>query len=265
LRPTDPIDISSDSEDNLKSRRVLPVSEHLEALRILIIRCVGTLIVSCGLVACFFPYCARFMNWPLEWAARKQSIALQGLVTTSPMGIFSVLIQICILGGLALASPFILFFIGRFIAPALTFKEKRLLLPTCLTALVLFLIGALFSYFCVLPPSLLLSMQLNNYFHFQLIWSAPHYYGLVVWMTLGIGLCFEFPLILMISMWIGLISPQTLKKIRKHMIVAILIVGAAIIPGGDPISLLVLATPLYLAYELVIWWGAKKFPPACSD
>lgn len=248
------------SNSEIPNNRLYALAYHLEALRVLIIKSTCALIVGCSIIGCFFSKFTFLMNWPLNWAAHKQSPhELQGLVTTSPMGVFSVLVQVCLLGGLALALPFILFFIGQFIGPALSKREKQFLIPSCLTAFSLFIIGASFSYFCVLPPSLLLSMQLNEAFHFQLIWSAPHYYGLVVWMTLGIGLCFEFPLILFILMWFRVLTPQSLKRIRKHMIVSILIVGAAIIPGGDPISLIILALPLYLAYEVVIWLGHRQF------
>lgn len=242
--------------------------DHLEELRRLILKSLLVFLAGCTVIACFLPQFAKLMKAPLDKALISNPDLLQGLVTTSPMGIFSVLVQICFLGGLALAAPIMLFFMGQFLAPALTPKEKKTLLPTCLTAFVLFLIGASFSYFLVLPATLIVAMQLNALFGFQLIWSAPHYYGLVVWMTLGIGLCFEFPLILLALNTLGILSADRLASIRRYMIVGILVVGAAIIPGGDPLSLMLLATPLYASYEGVIWLGRrterKKAMPEAS-
>jgi sec-independent protein translocase protein TatC len=197
------------------------------------------------------------MNAPLRWACQHQPALLQGLVTTSPMGVFSVLVQICLLGGLALSMPYIVYQWMAFIAPALTRNEKRRLLPLGLAAIGLFVAGCIFSYAYVLPASLMFAMELNRTFGFELIWSAPHYYGLVVWMTLGIGLCFEFPLVILGLIYTGLVSVGTFKKIRRHMLVAILVVGAAIIPGGDPLSLILLAVPMYASYELMLFIGIK--------
>ena len=231
--------------------------EHVEDFRSLILRCSAIFILSCITVACFFPFFADLLNAPLKKALGDHPDLLQGLVTTTPMGIFSVLIQVCFLGGLALSLPIMLYLGARFVAPALSSKEKHILGPGCIAAFALFSGGALFSYYFVLPASLTVSIQLNKLFDFQLIWSAPGYYGLVVWMTLGIGLCFEFPLILLLLLKVGLLSSQKLKEVRRYMIVGILVVCAAIIPGGDPFSLIILAGPLYLSYEGVILLGER--------
>lgn len=231
--------------------------EHLEAFRGLILRCVSCLLIGCILVGCFFPFFADLLNWPLQSALKGDTSAIQGLVTTSPMGIFSVLMQVCFLGGLAISLPLMLYFIARFIKPALTQSEIKLLLPGCIAVLALFTIGAAFSYFYIIPATLSVSISLNKVFGFQLIWSAPMYYGLVVWMTIGIGLCFEFPLALLIMIYLGILSSAKLKKIRKHMAVAVLLAAGLITPSSDPFSLFAVAIPLYILYELAIIVGAR--------
>lgn len=229
--------------------------EHLEDFRILVMKCVSIFILGCTLVGCFFPFCAKILNYPLNKALSIEPSSLQGLVTTSPMGIFSVLIQVCFLGGFALSLPFMLYFTANFIAPGLTKKEKSILTPSCIAILTLFLIGAAFSYFYVLPATLSVSIQLNQIFGFELIWSAPMYYGLVVWMTLGIGLCFEFPLVLLLLVHLRILSSQKLRAIRRHMIVGILITSGFMTPSSDPLSLIMLASPLYVMYEVAILIG----------
>ncbi len=225
---------------------------HMEDLRKTLLKCAFSLIIGFCIVGGFFPFFAKALNWPLQQAFSQNPHLLQGLVTTSPMGVFSVLLQIFFLGGLALSFPAMLFFIAQFIAPGLTIREKKIILPGCLAILGLFLLGGLFSYFFILPTTLSVAIHLNEMFGFQLIWSAPNYYGLVVWMTLGVGLCFEFPVAIVILSLLGFIQSDRLCQWRKMMFVVILIVSAFITPGGDPFSLLILALPLYFLYEAAI-------------
>ncbi len=228
---------------------------HLGEFRKLLIQSFSIWFLGCVLAAFCFPVLAQGMNWPLYKAAAHNPELLQGLVTNSPMGVFSVLFQICFFGGTGISCPVLLVLWGRFLSPALKEKEKRVLLPFSLSALGLFLIGAFFSYYWVVPASLSFSMELNKLFGFKLIWSAADYYHLVCWMSLGIGLCFEFPLVVLALLASGLVSLKRFQAIRGYMLLGILIVGAAIIPGGDPISLVLLAGPMYASYEAILLLG----------
>ncbi len=246
-------------DNNQETPQSLSMSfwQHIEALRKTLMACGLVLLFACAGIACFLPEIANLLMQPLKTAISEEPQLLQGLVTTSPMGIFSVLLQVCLLGGFALAMPIMLYLATRFISPALTSKEKRLLGPFLFFALLLFIIGALFSYFWLLPTSLRIAIELNRMFGFELIWSAPHYYGLVVWMTIGIGLCFEFPLILVALMLLKLVHSKTFSAYRRHIIILILILAAFITPGGDPLSLLLLAGPLYFLFELALFIGKR--------
>jgi sec-independent protein translocase protein TatC len=249
--------MTTDSHQPSETQQEMPFLNHLEDLRKALVRSCIALLLGCGIVGAFFPFFADMLSWPLKRAMGDHPDLLQGLVTTSPMGIFSVLLQVCFLGGLALSLPFILYFMGTFITPGLETKERRILIPSCVAIFVLFTMGALFSYFLVLPASLAFSIRLNQLFGFQLIWSAPHYYGLVVWMTVGIGLCFEFPIAILSLIFMRLLSAEKLRSLRRHMVVIILIAAALITPGGDPFTLSVLAIPMYFLYEASILIGAK--------
>ena len=76
-------------------------------------------------------------------------------------------------------------------------------------------------------------------------------------MTLGIGLCFEFPLIIIALIYMRVLSVEKLRAIRRHMVVVILITAALITPGGDPFTLSLLALPMYLLYEAAILIGQR--------
>ena len=231
--------------------------DHIDDLRFVLLRCFFALIVGCVIVAAFFPYFADFLNYPLRKALGSNQDLIQGLVTTSPMGVFSVLFQVCFLGGLAIAFPYMLYCAATFVLPGLNEKERGLLVPGCLAVFVLFVTGALFSYYLVLPTSLAVSIEFNQMFGFQLIWSAPEYYGLVVWMTLGIGFCFEFPLAIILLVYLDLITVAKLASLRRHMVVVVLVVSAIITPGGDPLTLAILAVPMYFLYEMALWVGKR--------
>ena len=260
--------------------------DHLEELRRTILYCVLALVIACAVVMVFMRLFAGFLNWPLQMALGNEVRIVEvqpglhaevpggageadkvrpegsagrqfGLITTSPMAVFSVILQVSFLGGIALALPFILYFIGRFVSPGLTPRELAVLRPGCAAAFTLFLFGALFSYAVLVPASLKASIFFNELFGFQVLWSADRYYGLLVWMTIGIGISFEFPLLLTILVYLGVVEVERLRRYRPHSLVVFLIVGAVVTPTTDPFTFLILVLPMSLLYEVSIWISAR--------
>jgi sec-independent protein translocase protein TatC len=269
-----------------RSSREMGFLDHLEELRQTILYCVLTLVIACAVVMVFMKLFTGFLNWPLQVALGEdmrivevqpgfqagaldevgETNAVQsesstrrqfGLITTSPMAVFSVILQVSFLGGVALALPFILYFIGKFVSPGLTPRELTVLRPGCVAAFALFLLGALFSYTVLVPASLRASIFFNELFGFQVLWSADRYYGLLVWMTIGIGISFEFPLLLTILVYLGVVDVERLRRYRPHSLVVFLIVGAIVTPTTDPFTFLILVLPMSLLYEISIWISAR--------
>ena len=255
--------------------------EHLEELRWTLVKCFIALVVGCGLVMVSMKLFAGLLNWPLQIALGEDVEVVRfdgsgseigalpdrdlnleegsgkerrrfGLITTTPMGVFSVILQVCFLGGLALSLPFILYFVGQFVAPGLTERELVVLKPGCAMAFFLFLIGSAFSFAVLIPASLRASIFFNELFGFQVLWSADRYYGLLVWMTVGIGFSFEFPLILVFLVYLGIIDIEQLKRFRPYSVVAFLGIAAIITPTTDPLTFMLLAVPMSLLYEISI-------------
>ena len=166
--------------------------------------------------------------------------------------------KICFLGGLGLSLPFILYHIGGFVTPGLTLKEKKIFFPGCLAATFLFLVGSGMTYFFILPLSLAFTIE----FSFNVLGldvyrpEAGNYYSTVIWMTFAVGLAFQFPLVLLLLVRIGVLSVGTLRKSRRFVLVILMISAALITPGGDPVSLCILTIPLYFLFELSILIGA---------
>lgn len=165
--------------------------------------------------------------------------------------------KICFLGGLGISLPFIFYFIGGFVIPGLSIKEKSVLFPGCVVAFLLFLAGAAMTYFVILPFSLAFTIE----FTFDVLGldtyrpEAGNYYSTVIWMTFAVGLAFEFPLIIVLLTWIGVLSVEKLRNNRRMVFVILMVSAALITPGGDPVSLSILTIPLYVLYELSILSG----------
>ena len=165
--------------------------------------------------------------------------------------------KICFLGGLGISLPFMFYFIGGFVVPGLTSKEKAVLFPGCVAAFLLFVAGAAMTYFVILPFSLAFTIE----FTFDVLGldtyrpEAGNYYSTVIWMTFAVGIAFQFPLIIVLLTWIGILSVDKLRNNRKIVFVILMISAALITPGGDPVSLSILTIPLYILYELSIFSG----------
>jgi sec-independent protein translocase protein TatC len=228
--------------------------DHLEEFRWVMIRSVVAFLTGCILIGVFLTFTAGFLAYPLEIATAKFGTEMGALVTISPMGAFTVLIQVCFLGGTALSLPFILYFFAGFLAPGLTVRERRVLFPGCVLGIVLFVMGTAFAYYFILPLSILVSLQFNQLLGLRIVWSASEYYNFVVWTILAVGGSFEFPLVLLLLQYVEIVTPATLRRVRSMVVVATLAISAIMTPS-DPLSMLVMAFPLYGLYEMSILMG----------
>lgn len=230
--------------------------DHLEELRWTLAKCMLAFAVGCVLVIVFLTQVAGALIWPYEFAtAGRGNAAMEGLVNTSFLGVFSVVFQLMLMGGLGIAGPFMLYFLGEFIAPGLTQQERRLLLPGCVLAMVLFVLGAVFSYGILLPAGLKASVYMNDLLGFTLLVTASSYYNLLSLSVLGVGLAFEFPLVLLLLIYLGVIRVAQLQAFRRYSIVIFLCVSALVTPTADPVTFLLLSLPLSVLYELAILFG----------
>lgn len=232
--------------------------EHLEDLRWTIFKSLIAFGIGCGLVMAFLTAFAKLLLWPYEFATRGyEHVTMDGLINTSFLGVFSVIFQLMLIGGLGLALPVILYFFGSFVAPGLTPAEKRMLRPGCAAALGLFLSGAAFSFFVLLPAGLRASVVFNDMLGFQLFVTASSYYGLLTFAVLGVGLAFELPLIIVLCIYIGVLNTDQLRRFRRYSIVLFLVLAAIVTPTPDPITFLFLAVPMSILYETAIYLGSK--------
>jgi len=237
--------------------------DHLEELRGVLLRALGALFVGCIVAAIGYTWIADILSWPLLKAIETSGVDPQyaQLINRNVFSPFSILFRVLLLGGLVLALPFMVFFVVQFIQPGLTRKEKAVLLPTCLASTGLFLTGAAFCFYMILPATIRVSFFFAEQLNLSTMLDASTYYGLVFWMMIGVGLCFEFPLGLVVLQYLGILTPKQLGDQWRIALISVIVAAAIIIPGGDPITLALLATPLFVLYLAAIFvgkWLLKK-------
>jgi len=94
------------------------------------------------------------------------------------------------------------------------------------------------------PSTIRVSIELNDFFGYAMRWTPGSYYSLLTWFVLGTGASFEFPLVIMLLVWLGLVTTAFLRKYRRHAIVVIFIIAAVVTPTPDPLNQTLFAAPL---------------------
>lgn len=171
------------------------------------------------------------------------------------MDVFTILMDVAMFGGLAMAGPFILMFGAGFLAPALTASEKRFITPVILAAMALFCVGALLSFFWLCPISIEFALYLCRQMNLAWNWTAADYYSFVVMMTLLVGLVFEFPLVVVALQYFEVTGTRWLLSIWRQALLGILVIAVVFTPLGDPLSVSVLTGVLFALYLAAIFVG----------
>lgn len=250
---------SEDNSDEAISPREKPMGflDHLDELRSTLVKCAIAFVVFASLIGIFLKEFNDVLLWPMNTVRVDNPGVKLDLSTRAPMEGFTIIVQMCTTGGLAMAAPFMLFFLGQFVAPALTERELKAVLPVCLSAMVLFIMGASFGFFLLVPSTIRVALEINQYFGYTPMWTPESYYSLLIWLVAGVGAAFEFPLLIVLAVYIGILKVATLRKFRRHAIVVIFIVAAVVTPTPDPFTQSMMAAPLYILFELAILAGAR--------
>lgn len=252
-----------------RPRSEMTFLEHIEDLRVSVIR-VFT-VFGIGMVAAliFYKETPAILGMPLHWAKHPETSPIAfalsapdpGLVSMGDlkeftfMGVWKVLMYAAFGVGVAVASPVFLYEVARFVGPALTDREKSGLIPFCSAALVLFITGSALAFFWLSPMSIQIWQHFASGMGMEVTWQASDYYSFVVMMSLLTGLTFQFPLALIVLMWLELVRPRTLLKSWRGMLVGIMTLVALITPIAEPISLIVMTGVLFGFYIAAVLVG----------
>jgi len=226
--------------------------EHLDELRGTLVRSLVAVLLGMAVCLFFAAHLQDALVWPFARTVAKLGPEAGRLALLTPTEGFLVRMKLGLFGGLLLASPWVFLQLWAFVAPALKAREKRLVLPVVGAATLLFLSGAAFGYAVMAVATEFLlrfaTPSISN------TWSLSSYLTFTVQIMLGLGLVFQLPLVLLFLMRLGLVTPAQLAGWRRHAAVAIL-VAVALLPMQDPLSLLLMAAPLYLLFEVSILVG----------
>jgi sec-independent protein translocase protein TatC len=195
-----------DDDDVRAGLETKPFLAHLEDLRWTIIRCAGALAVGVIICALSVKYILKALYHPYRQTGHDP----KELFNFGVIDPFSIHMEISIFGGVILALPFLLYFIGQFLLPALTPREKRFLLPIFIAGACLFVVGVTFCYTLVLRTTLEFFFAYSNYLGFGANWTAKALIDFEVQMLLGFGVAFELPLVILVLNLLGLVTADQL-------------------------------------------------------
>jgi sec-independent protein translocase protein TatC len=196
---------------------------------------------------------------PLSLPASKLVV----LKNYSPIEGIMVALKLSIYGGLVLTAPLVILFVGQFVLPALKVNEKLVLYRAVGVGAGLFVLGVAFCYLLVSVFALGATVQFSKWLGFTADeWRADAYIGFMSKFMLGMGLAFELPVVLLTLVRIGIIEYAQLKRFRSYAVVGNLVISAFATPSGDPFTMLMLAVPLHLLYEISVfiagYWERKQ-------
>jgi len=166
--------------------------------------------------------------------------------------------------GIIFSFPLLLIFLFEFIMPGLTPKERKMLLPAIIVGFGLFLGGVSFAYFLVLPQALAFFYNDALSIGWNPTWTVRDYYSFVTQFLVAFGLAFELPVVVLFFVKIGVLSVDTLRRVRPQALVVILVFAAIITPTTDVLTLLFMGLPMYLLYEIsiivarIVEWRERK-------
>ena len=231
--------------------------EHLDVLRDSIIRMVVAAVVL-GVVA----FCLKEPLFDIVLAPKDSDFITYrwlggeafsiNLINTGLAEQFLIHMKMALMVGILVASPYILFLLFRFIAPALYENERRYSVRITVAAYAMFLLGIVVNYFIIYPLTVrfLGTYQVSETVSNMLTISS--YIDTLMMMSLIFGIIFEIPVVSWLLAIFGLLKASWMSQYRRHAVIAILILAAAITPTGDALTLVIVALPIWLLYEVSI-------------
>jgi sec-independent protein translocase protein TatC len=231
---------------------VKPFLDHLEDLRWMLVKMAFTLVSGMAVAFLFRVPLVDVVQRPLAQIDPTLPARLQVLSVTDPLVI---IMEVSFYAGIVLTLPILLFFIAQFVLPALTQKEKKIVLPGIAVSFGLFLVGVLFCYFGVLPQTLRFFFGFATNLHWTPIWQVREYFAFVTQITVAFGLAFELPIVVLLLVYLRILTSAFLRRTRAFAIVIILCLAVVIAPTPDVVTFLSLGIPMCLLYEICIWLG----------
>ena len=230
---------------------------HLDALRTCIIKAT-IMVVVFGVLA----FILKEQLFDIVLAPRTSDFITYKLMGSEPFSIhlmntglteqFVIHMKVAMYTGLLVASPYVIYLIFGFIAPALYKSERKYVAQATFSAYAMFIIGTLVNYYLLFPLTVRFLGTYQVSADVQNMLTLQSYIDTLLSMTFVMGVIFELPVVSWLLARIGILKHNLMTAYRKHAIVVILIVAAIITPTGDVFTLLIVSLPIWLLYETSI-------------
>lgn len=267
----DPVEEPEQHGEEAEADKPMTFWEHLEELRSRLIRSVIALFVGCVVAWEFHARLLEFLKKPYADAWQKAGIAgAASLHQAAPAAGFMAYIKLALIGGAALAAPFIFYQLWSFIAPGLYAKEKKYIIPFVTFSTGLFVGGGWFGWRVAIPISFRYFLALSNEGGSGAVSITPtfmvgEYIDFCLQVMLGFGLTFQLPMLFLFLSIAGIVNYLMLIKYARWFIL-VAFVFAAIFTPPDVVSQLTMAIPMCLLYGIsigVTWVFGK--PPTEAE
>ena len=220
------------------------IIEHFEALRKSIIISVVAVMVAGFVCFAYNEQILSFIIAPLRGLNEK-------LVVTGVTEAFFVKLKLAFMAGFIIAFPIVVWSLWGFIKPALYPSERKYIYLLFPVTLILFIGGVVFAYFGILPLVLNFFIYIAGS-NLDTMFKVDQYVSFVMAFTIPFGIVFELPVVVFFLTKMGWVTKEAMARNRKYALLVIFILAAALTPGPDPISQLMMGIPVYLLYEISI-------------
>lgn len=231
--------------------------EHLDVLRGSLIR-----MIVAAIVAAVLAFCLKEPLFSVVLAPADGSFFIYRLLGGEPFRLhfintglteqFMIHMKVALMGGVLIASPYLLYVLFRFVSPALYENERRVSVRLVVAAYIMFMVGVAANYMLIFPLTVrfLGTYQVSPGIDNML--TVGSYIDTLLMMSLVFGIVFEIPVVSWMLARFGMLRARWMRRFRRHAVVAILVVSAVITPTADVFTLVIVALPIWLLYELSI-------------
>ena len=231
--------------------------DHLDELRSVIIKMVVVTVVAAAVA-----FCLKEQLFEIVLAPRTSDFITYRLLGVEPFSIhlmntglteqFMIHLKTAMYAGVLVALPYIIYLLFRFVSPALYDNERKYATLLCTSGYLMFMLGTLLNYFLIFPLTVkfLGTYQVSEDVANML--TLQSYMDTQLMMNLVMGIIFELPVVSWILGRMGLVNARMMSAMRRHAVVAILVIAAIITPTTDAFTLFIVALPIWLLYELSI-------------
>jgi sec-independent protein translocase protein TatC len=246
-------------DDEIEASRA-PLLDHLNELRTRLFVAVAALLVCFLLAYPFSKQIWQILTEPFVQALAKlyeDDVAKQTIVmqNTSAFGFFLVQLKVSLFAAIIASFPVTAYQAYAFIAPGLYKREKQAVTPFLIAAPVMFLLGCAFVYYVAMPFALEFALKqevLEGPVQVKFVPKVEEYLSLVTTLALAFGFVFQIPVVTALLARAGVLSAEVMRKGRRYAIVGIAAFSACVTPP-DPLSMMIMAVPVYMLYEISIW------------